>query len=327
MRKFLLTLVLLAFSLSAAACGGEEVEDCKGTVLDIQEYAPYFEAYLNDGEFVGYVAGAVYHGERYIYGLVYENPDGDYIATPLEALITLKEQDSYELVARDKIDSNEIGGFEYPIASGEFYNCLALDIDGKVFIQGVAPSFSDYPVIHQILGDENGLLDFYETINGKGEIIPSNEEYYTEIDDHWQVLSADDEKISYTAAEVEGLRPTTAPEDVVISYEYFGGSPDDPEFKVDDKVAPVILEEFGGGALRDPVTVAEGGEVYIFHPSAYSMALQKDAFLNGEYWEMGGAVSQGPGYTCIDPKGLKGELTVYLAYYYDYWYEVTLLFK
>lgn len=326
-KKTLVLIILTAICLIGAGCSQRQpqTQELNAVVLDITEYAEYFQEELKEDEFVGYVAQADFDGETYLYGLVYENPDGSYIKTPLEALIILKAEENYQLVNRCKIQSQESGGFEPPVGSGEFYNCQLIDLDGKIFIQAVEPSFSDFPVIHQILADNKDCLDFYETINGSGEIIESQGKYYTAIDNHWRLLTAEADKISYKAINLDDFHPKTSKNDVVISYLYQDGTPDNPEFLVNGSEAPILLEEYGGGSLKDPIEVPAGGKIYIYHSENYSMELQQDTLVNGEYAEIDAAVTQGVGYTAIDPRDITGKLEIFLGYYYDYWYKIPLI--
>lgn len=324
-KKALVLIILAAVCLLGVGCSQPETEELNSVVLDVTEYAEYFQDHLKENEFVGYVAQATFDNEPYLYGLIYEDADGSYIRTPLEALVILKGEGDYKLVKRSKIPSEESGGFEVPVGSGEYYNCQVIDLEGKIFIQAVEPSFSDFPVIHQVLADEKDYLDLYETTNGSGEFVESQGQYYTQIDDHWGLLTAEEDIIGYNPVNLDDFRPETNDNDVVISYRYKDNSPDNPEFLVNGSEAPMILEEYGGGSLKDAIEVPAGGKIYIFHTGDYGMELQEDALVDGEYTEIDAAVTQGVGYTTIAPADITGELDIFLGYYYDYWYKLSFI--
>lgn len=324
-RTVVVALLLWGLVWATAGCSQEkEALDPEPMSVAVEDYAPYFKPHLQKDEFLGYAVEAVYQGETFLYGLVYDNSQGDYVNTPLEALIILQGHGDYQLVKRQKLASDLAGGFEQPIGSGEHYNCQALAVDGNVFIQTREPSFSDFPVLHQILLNAKGYLDFYETDQGSSELIEEQGSYYTLLDGRWRRLAPKDDKINYESVNVADFRPQVEQNSVVLHYRYQDDTPDYPCFYVNDKEAPLVLAEYGGARLQEAIKLTSATKLYIYDTSAFALELQNQVSNNGEYLEDELPVTQKVGYKILDLHDYSGSLSLFLGYYADYIYEIPL---
>ena len=326
LRKKIFVLLILTLSMTIfTSCGEEKNNSITAETLKVEDWADYFQDQLKTEEFIGYTAAGQYQGENYLYGLAYENPQGDYVNTSLEALIILKKQNegNYEKIKRCKIPSENTAGFELPVGTGENYNFQVFNMAGNILLQTVEPTFSDFPVIHQILVNDQDCLDFHEATQGDGVIFLREGNYYTQIDDYWQCLEIKDNAINYKIAQVEDMRPQIGENDTVISYLYRDTTAANPEFQINGEEAPVLLTEYSG-TLRDTIEVKAGDKIYFYETAAYPLTLQKDSIVNGEYREEPLPIEKGIGYKILDTQNLTGKISVFLGYYADFWYEIPI---
>ena len=329
MKKFSwIALVLALALLPVAGCNKDTASDLpaegeaatavyQSQSVAVADVAADFAPYLEENEFVGHAVSSDVNGEAYLIGLVYSNAEG-MLSTPLTATLLLKQDGTeYTLVKRDIPTSTMSGGFEEPIGSG-YYDKTVIDTAHGVLISTEEATFSEYNVVHQVLMNTEGLLDFAEYEGVHTDFVELDGAWYSSMTGSYQQLDTTAGGIAWQAVDVAALRPQTAEGDLVIEVAGVDLAAGTLSFTVNG--VAVTAEQWTGEeamgmiyTYNGALTVERGKKIWLIDNA--------DAATSAHFWDAATyeeiPITTGVGYQSLDTTDAPAAIELFSYYYVD----------
>lgn len=320
-------LLLQSGAAKRASAGTEEQPpsfpvSAPSQILDALTAGATFAPFLAEEEFIGHAVECFFGNTSYLAGLVYRRQEASDPLTPLVALLLLRQDGRrYVQVAKTPIESRYLGGFEEPLGSG-YYGKTVIDGGDCVFIQTDEASFSEYKVLHQVLLDSNGLLDFDEYIGEDGAFIERDGAWYALLGNGYHQLLLDERAIRWQQASTslfEDIEPAAA--DFVITLSHLEPTTMAMSFNVNG--VPLNHEDFSADGpdyvYDEPLVIERGQSVYFENDPEVAVTAQ---FWDGDSGE-NLPVENGLGYLRLDSEDAPAVFYLYVSIFVDSGYLFT----